>query len=283
MEEAEEAMATEAKLTGSPWGETAFAEGDCLRWRVGPLGFWVRRTPMEWQVAERHYETEGLAIAEWLPSAPEDAAWTRWAAGSVLPPVRVRPVLPDRPVVVRPAQPFRILKGGVAKIYVRTPVWVRVELATEPEPLEITDLATVRLSNTWFGSLFEGVLCYWTETAARRSLKGVVSRPHLVTTPMVIHNAVEEEMPIEKICLHTQHLAVYEAGGALWTSEVKLERSDPDPTKPDRFDISDGPPEEAPGATLLSAAREKPRGGVLASAFGLLSALPGLGGEGGAE
>jgi hypothetical protein len=260
----------------SPWGETNLEVGDCRYWRIGPLGFWVRRAELEWQVAEQRYDDEDLVVAAAKPAPPADAAWSRWASGAVNPPVRIKPLTPDRPVVVRPAQPFRILKGGTARIYIRIPVWVRVELAVENDPITLVDLPTVHLSNTWFGSLFEGSLCYWTETSARRRYEDVESRPHLAAAPMFVHNKVEEELPLEKVCLRTAGLGLYFGGGELWTSEVRVTNTGPG--APERIDISSGPPEEAREAELLSEPREKPRGGVLARTFNLISALPGLDG-----
>lgn len=268
-------MATAAE---GPWGETKLVVGDRRYWRVGPLGFWVRRAEREWQVAEERYEDEAMAAAAAEPAPPDDVAWTRWASGTVDPPVRVRPVTPDRPVVVRPAQPFRILKGGQARMYIRIPVWVRIELAVENDPLPLTDIPTVRLSNTWFGSLFEGQLCYWTETSARRSIEGLAPRPHLAVAPMFVHNKVEAELPLEKVCLHTAGLSLYADERGLWTSEVRVTNSGPG--APERMEVSEGPPEEARGARLVAEPRERQKGGMLARTVGLLSSLPGMGGQG---
>jgi hypothetical protein len=260
----------------SPWGETGLEVGECRYWRIGPLGFWVRREELEWQVAEQRCDDEGLVVAAAKPAPPPEAVWTRWASGSVNPPVRLRPLTPDRPVVARPAQPFRVLKGGTARIYVRIPVWVRVELAVENDPLPLIDLPTVRMSNTWFGSLFEGSLCYWTETSARRRFEGVEPRAHLATAPMFIQNKYQQELPLEKICLRTANLALFRAGDQLWTSEVQVTNTGPG--APERIEVAEGPPQEAAGAELLSPPRERQRGGVLTRSLGLISSLPGLDG-----
>ena len=265
------------KTETSPWGETTFEVGDCRYWRIGPLGFWIRRAEMEWQMVEQRYDDEALVVAADQPEPPEDAVWTRWASGSVQPPVRVRPVTPDRPVVVRPAQPFRILKGGRARIFIRIPVWVRIELVTKQGPLEITEVPTVQLSNTWFGSLFEGNLCYWTETAARRSIDGLAARPHLAVAPMNFHNSVEEELPLEKIRLRTGGLSFYEDARGLWTSEVQATSFGPD--QPAKIEVADGPPPEAPGARLVSGPRQSEKDGVLDKAFDFLQTLPGMSGQ----
>jgi hypothetical protein len=262
-----------SESSASPWADFEFEVGCCRFWRIGPLGFWIRRTAEEWQVAEDDSTAEGLVVAASEPQPPDAAAWSRWAGDPASGAVRLRPVTPDRSIVVRPEQAFRILQGGSARVYVSLPVWVRVELVGEAGPLTMIELATVRLSNTWFGSLFEGELCYWLATSARRTFEERAPRPHIAASPMTIHNVGGEELPLDCVCLHTAHLAIYEGRRGLWTSEVRVGSSSP--TDPQRIEISTGPPPEAKEAELRSEPREQQRSGVLARAVGLLQSLPG--------
>ena len=257
------------------WTDVTFAVGDCRLWRIGPLGFWIRRTPEEWQIAEAPSESEQPSVVGEEASPPDDAAWTRWASAPSLLRLRLRPVTPDHPVVVRPEQAFRVLQHGSARIYVSLPVWVRVELLTDGDPLEIIELPSVRLSNTWFGSLFEGELCYWLATSARRTMEGHVPPPHIATAPMTVRNTGADDLPLERICLHTAHLAIYADARGLWTSEVRVMDAGPD--EPQKIVVSEGPPPEAERASRLSEPRQKQRGGVLTRAVGLLKFLPGAG------
>ena len=69
---------------------------------------------------------------------------------------------------------------------------------------------------------------------------------------------MEAELPLDKICLHAAHLAFYEGPDGLWTSEVRVTNTGPG--APERTEGAEGPPEEARGARLVSAPRQKPRG-----------------------
>jgi hypothetical protein len=250
-----------------PWGEFEIEVGDCRYWRIGPLGFWLRRQSREWQLAQEDGDGGEVVVAS-AGRAPSDTAkWTRWATDDVVPPVRVRPIPPDRPIVVRPAQPFRILPRGTARIFVSLPVTVRVELMRPDGPQLLIDLPTVRLSNTWFGSLFEGRLCYWLSTTARRDNAGQPLGPHEANAPMAFTNASPAELPLEKVALETAHLGIYETPRMLWTSEVRVTSAAPD--EPQRVDVSTGPPTEAMGAKRLSEPREKRRASLMTRAFGL--------------
>jgi hypothetical protein len=176
-------------------------------------------------------------------------------------------------VVVRPEQAFRILPRGSARIYISIPVWVRVELMTEPGPTTLTEMPTVRLSNTWFGSLFKGELCYWTETTARRKFDAREPQPHVATAPMLVRNDATDELPLEKVALASSMLGMYRGRDRLWTSEVKVVSSSP--SQPQKVDVEEGPPSDAPEATLLSEPREKRKGGVLARTINLIQSIPG--------
>ncbi|MFO7898196.1 MAG: hypothetical protein R6V58_03945 [Planctomycetota bacterium] len=257
----------------SLWDETRLEPDDCLHWRIGPLGVWVRRTETEWRVAEQRGEGEEAIAADRNVEPPADVEWSRWAGETGDATLRLRPVLPDRAVVVRPAQPVTLLPRGTARIYIIVPVFIRLELNTEPKPTTLADIPTVRLSNTWFGSLFEGELCYWTETAARRSAARLPAPPHVVVTPMDVRNAAEEQLPLETVCMGTERLAVYQGEERLWTNELKVTNSGGG--APQRLDPGKGPPREAPDARQLSPARAEPTPGLAARAIGLVQALPG--------
>jgi hypothetical protein len=259
----------------SPWGEVTFEAGDCRCWQVGPLRFWVRRTPAEWQVAQKETDGEELRVAAAEPAPPDDAEWTRWASDPSLLSLRLSPVTPDRSVVVRPEQAFRVLQHGSARIYISVPVWVRIELLTDSGPLRIVDLPTVRLSNTWFGSLFEGELCYWLATSARRNIEHRVPPPHIATASMLIRNQAGDELPLETVSLATVGLSIYEDDRGLWTSEVRVTSASE--KEPQRIEVPDGPPPEAQEAKRIAGPREQAKAGMVARAVGLLQALPSAG------
>jgi hypothetical protein len=249
-----------------PWGEFELAVDDCRHWRIGPLGFWLRRKSREWQLAQEDGDVAETVAASAEHPPPDDATWTRWATDELVPPVRICPVTPDRAVVVRPADPFRILPHGSARIFVSLPVWVRIELMRPDGPQVLIDLPTVRLSNTWFGTLFEGQLCYWLSTTARRDNYGQDFPAHIANAPMAFSNSTGIELPLEKVALQTANLAIYQTPKMLWTSEVRVTSADP--AEPQRIDVSTGPPTEAMGAKRLSEPREKRRESLFTRTFG---------------
>jgi hypothetical protein len=88
-----------------------------------------------------------------------------------------RPMLADRPVVVRARQSVFIPPGEEAMLYLSTPVWVSIDLGEPARALR--EIPVLRLSDTWFGpSTREGELCYAARTHARNHLDQVPRRPH---------------------------------------------------------------------------------------------------------
>ncbi len=261
---------------GSPWGEIQLGIGECRYWRIGPLGFWIRRQENEWNIAEERYSDEGTAVAESVP-APSDTAWTRWASGPERSRIRISPATPDRPIVARPAQPFRIVRNGNAQIYISIPISIRIELSTDNDPILLTEIPTIILSNTWFGSVFEGQLCYWTETSVRRQcLSSSPLRTHIAVASMYIDNGAQQELPLEKICLHTDALSLYDSNGQLWTSEIRVKNRGLG--SPEELEVKDAPPSAAENAILVAMARTKSKVNILSRTFELIGQLPGLGG-----
>jgi hypothetical protein len=85
---------------------------------------------------------------------------------------------------------------------------------------------------------------------------------------------VEEELPLEKICLRTAELGLYLKDQDLWTSELRVTNTGPG--APERIEVAEGAPEEAPGAEKVAEPRRRPRGGVLARTFDFIGSLPGI-------
>ncbi len=119
---------TSAGRTGPKdlWGERLPPGPDeTHRLAVGPLAIWLRGVKNELWVSH-------ACAAPWEP-APEElrdgAEWSRWAMREGEHRLRVLPVFPDRPLVVKPEHPFTLLRRARARVYMRVPLWVRLEVA----------------------------------------------------------------------------------------------------------------------------------------------------------
>ncbi len=113
---------------------------------------------------ERISEEEDTIIAQ-HGEKPENLTWNRYIYKSELNIIRFVPYLPDRPVVVDPESPIRILPDNSALFFVSIPSWIRIFTGTQ-EKIMLLEVPAEVLSNTWFGDPMEGELCYSLKTLA---------------------------------------------------------------------------------------------------------------------
>lgn len=257
-----------------PWGERpAPSPGDTLRLDVGPLAAWIRAAENELWIASAQGE-DGTPPPG---PVPDGAAWSRWALPDGCGTLRITPVFPDRPLVVKPEHAFTLVRRARARIYVRVPVWVRVEALVGPgaRPHRLTEIPTLTLSETWWGDFQDGELAYWLVTKGRRKVTDDLFLPHLAISTIQLDNLSDDDLAVEKHILRTEHLSIYEESGHLWAEEVRIEyRGEDEGTE---IHMDDRPPREAVGAREISPARHQGKS-FKARTFARLRALSGWGG-----
>ena len=125
-------------------------------------------------------------------------------------------------VVSRPTAPLHLMAGGEIPIYVRTPLWVRVEVGESAKVLR--EIPTVRLSDSWFGpNTVEGELCYASPTIARITMANVTPRPDRAVTRVLIRNDSGKVKVFEQLSLPVPYLALFASeNDELWTQDVTL-------------------------------------------------------------
>jgi len=277
----------------SVWSEHELASGEPKRFPVGPLlvhavfrkdEIWIAHDRREdvtlpGRVMEpatlRSPARSGSGGGE-APDPPEegDAEWTRWALPRERSGIRLTPVFPDRPLVVEPEQPFHLVQGARARVYIRVPLWVRVELP-DPGTTTLTEIPTTLLSDTWFGEVTEGELAYYLPTSARRSLSPELFEPDRVICPLQLSNRSAEPLAVEKIALRVSHLSVYRRGRELWANETRVRYEGE--AVGSSIEMSPTAPEEAPDAERMSQPRQPLERSFTARTFSRLKHVPGLG------
>ncbi len=255
------------------WGQHRILPEAPQAWTIGPLRLWCKRVAKEILVAFMHAEAnvEENASPTFLP---ENINWSRWALESAPHEIRFVPLFPDRPVVVKPESAFRVTKEAQARIYVRIPLWVRLETAGAAG-VQLVEIPTAILSNTWFGTFASGELCYWISSGARMQIEPDHSRPYLAICPIQIINRADEELYVEKLCLRVGRLSLFNHERQLWADETKIIFKGSNETS--RIEVSSTAPPEAAEAVLVSSPRDADTSGFAAKTFITLKEFPGLG------
>ena len=267
-------MNGERKGPAGLWGRRPLpAPGETQRLDIGPLTVWLRAEDGELWIAHIRAgmgeQSDG--------SLPEGISWGRWALPQGQRDLNISPAFPDRPLVVKPEHSFTLVRRASARIFMRVPVWVHVELLDRPggSGILLTEIPTVTLSDTWWGDVRDGEMAYWLVVRARRKLTPDLFEPHLVICAVQADNLSEDDLQVEKLALRVEHLSVYEKDGWLWGEEVRVEYHGEDEGTDIRMD--DVAPSEAAGAREISPARVQARS-FKARTFARLRALSGWGG-----
>lgn len=253
------------------WGEYEIPLNKTISWSIGDLNIWCIQEVNELKIAYQHLCVKKRKS---VLNIPEDINWNRWALSDKETKIRITPVMPDRPVVVEPENHFRLVIGMAAKIYIRVPIWVKLT-AINRKSIDLIEIPSVILSNTWFGSFYEGELCYWISSGARRHVEPSLDRPYLAIIPVQLINKSEEEFLVEKLCIRVSNLSLFYSDNQLWTDEMKLIYKGNHSVS--EIQVGGKSPEESSGGDLISVPRKPLKKAFAAQSFASLKDLPGLG------
>jgi len=252
------------------WGRYRLPHDEIFRVQLGALTVFIRKEGDEIWVSHDLHTEDGVAPSP--PSAPEE--WSRWGASESPGEVEILPSFPDRPLVLRPENPFKLLPEAKARVFVRVPAWVRV-VVPGPRGGTLIEIPTVTLSDTWWGTPQEGQICYWLDILARREATEEVFRPDRILCPLELFNRAPEDLPVEKILLRVGHLSIFRGSRTLWSDEIRVRyRGEAEGSD---IEMTGRTPPEAPGATRLTSSRMPLPKGFSARTFSRLKAIPGLG------
>mgnify|MGYP001822416994 FL=1 len=246
--------------TAFDWGTHSLEDAEDLEVALGPLRLRIWRTSGEIRLAYwRENEVAGLVDPR-DPSGPD--RWIRWVptpgwSGQL----QLTPILPTRPLVVRPDHAFRLMQDSEARIYVRVPVELQVEVGDRT----LLQVPTRVLSDTWWGSTEVGKLHYFLDTQARRQLGDGDFEEHLAMCPVQLRNGSPEELTVHRISLQTEFLSLYRDGTRLWSDTTTVRYRGADEDSDLRF--GGKAPQEAPDAELIGLARRSVGRGFSARTF----------------
>jgi hypothetical protein len=275
------ASAPNASELPPPWGLHTLPESGTVSLRLGSHDLWLRWREGEIRVAEQDRGAGSGDLAGWAagspaPEPPEEVEWSRWATPAGEREVLLKPALPDRAVVLEPEWAFRLLPGAAARVFVRVPLWIRIELAVSPESGEgrtllLEEVPAVALSDTWWGDFESGELAYWLPTTARRAMAPRLFAPHVAVCPLSLENRAVSDLRVEKLAFRVAHLSLFAHEGRIWSDESRiLYQGLPEGSG---IEMDGQPPPEAAEGTFLSGPRSPVQKGFRARTFDRLRAL----------
>ncbi len=257
------------------WDGISVGQRQCLQWRFPRRNIYVERLDNEWHVlslpANEPEILESCALID-RSDKPDSAAWRHFLLRDA-DELQAVPVLPDRPLVVRPDRPLTILAGQSALFHLEIPLWFRLN-AMGDRPARIFEEALAILTPTWFGDPVNGELCYTLATRLHQNLDSIEASGHRAVCPLSISNDSDSDLPFTKICLHVENLSVFRAPSQLWTNRLNvLFRGAEQATQ---IHIAQGPPEAGADVGLASSARLPTEGWSFRRTFSIFKDIAGF-------
>ncbi len=252
------------------WGVHPLPSEETVGWQFGTLQFWCESSGEELWLAY-HYIEDGQEPDLTLNEPPQRPEWLRWILKKSQKEIRIDPIFPDLPLVVKPEYSFRVPIGVQTHIYVHVPLWAKMFVEETP----IIELPTVVLSKTWFGDPLEGELCYWLSSPALKQRRPNLDVHHLAICPIKIVNRSQDELSVEKICLRVNQLSLFKWEQQLWSDEIRIRFRGKNEIS--EIDFTQKPPSEASKAKLITPPRNPSKKGITAKTFASIIDLSTLG------
>ena len=247
------------------WGEFKLSDGQTVTRDLEKMRLWFRRALNEIWIARQTIVDDSKDLAE-----PEPSEWTRYVLPGKESVIELQPTTPDRPIIVRPLNSFKVFPGAEATVYTSIPAWVIVKLP-QKKGKTITEFPLVTLSETWFGDPTEGELCYAAVTRALRNFQPELVNPYRIVCQLDVLNKSNEELHVEKFCFRVGHLSLFKNDDRLWADVTRIEFDGSE--QHSNIRMTGRSPEIANGAKLITVPRESQKKGIRKKTFQLMKDL----------
>ncbi|MGZ0656493.1 DUF432 domain-containing protein [Coraliomargarita sp. W4R53] len=246
----------------SPWGILEFSDQKEIRLQWDQFRIRIIKRGSDLLLVESREEA---------PSGPKlgadpEADFRRYAFQSPVEAIRVQPSMPDRPLVVQPIHPLRLAPKAKVDFYVSVPMNIQLSVGEDKSSKSLESIRAEILSDTWFGDLAGGVLCYAIKSRARRERPVIDSEVSArALCKIQIHNQSTEQLHCTKFCLRLDRCHLWQSGSAIWTSPISIRYNGSENLS--SIDYSEKAPSEAPDSIKIANATEAPLRGLIRRTF----------------
>jgi hypothetical protein len=266
----------EREMDVALWEPTDIKSNIVYGCKIGSVEIRLRYAQHDWHVASEAVD-ESSSDRPFKPlrgkKIQEPSSWSRWTSTEESLTAQLVPALPDKPVVVRPEASIRIPGKQTAMFFVGIPLWVRITVGKD-RAMNLCEIPTMNLSKTWFGDVISGELGYSLKTRAMRDLSGVEPRASRATCSVLIDNSSASDLTFQRLCLHTEHLALFRSEKRLWANQVNvLYRGE---EQGSQIDLTANPPDLEGPCERITDPRVKPDKNLLRKSFQVMKMLTGL-------
>ena len=137
-------------------------------------------------------------------------------------PLEIRPILPDRPLVLQPESDLRILPEAGITTAVTLPLGVALTTKGDHRPRTVREFGADAMSKTWFGGSDAGEAAYYRKASLSvRSLPDETG-PWEAVCPLTVRNDSPEQLNFKRMILRVTMLSLFSNGKATATNSVTV-------------------------------------------------------------
>ena len=198
--------------------------GQRVRWNLGARVIWAERRTGEWRIGLRETGREDVQYGslDIGPASDEDGPpRLRCSLGDASERLVLMPRTPDRPLVARTEVSLLVPPGGSTRVHVGIPLCAQIVANDRP----LHELPVLELSDTWFGTPLEGILCYATRTHLTMDEALLGPRAHRALCSAEIVNHAPEPLVLDRLRIPAPNLGLWRMeDGQLRTDRLRLVR-----------------------------------------------------------
>ncbi|MEM7645921.1 MAG: DUF432 domain-containing protein [Pseudomonadota bacterium] len=207
--------------------------------------FYLRFGPLDLYIENSHNEIRlrWMTSNDWMDSSfrhefpfegkfPQNLLTEkRFAFSNQRPVIKISPCLGERAFVVKPDKTFMVLPGESAKIFMSTPMNLRLHDVLADRVID--EVPVLNRVKTWFGeSPTDGELCFFTRIHAALIEENLPFRPHRALTQLIVENSSKRPLPIKQLKIPVNYLRLFQnEKGVFVTSSLSFRLTDGDQLK----------------------------------------------------
>jgi hypothetical protein len=221
------------------WGSFLINEQQSRYLKVGSLVFCIDHYNQEWRIScHAEHSADKKTMSSFGVQTKQNE-------------IILTPRLPDRPLIAAVDSPVFIPPGGELTLYASSPAWIRLDIGATSK-IQLTEIPTQVLSDTWDGSHLIGELCYAGIKVPLRFEDLDEDSTHIIT-PLSLINIDDTTWELNQIKLPLPQLSIYhDPQNRLWTETLLVTYEDSIP----RIKILPNTNLKQKQLTLLSKPRE---------------------------
>ena len=254
----------------SMWTKYKIEDNKTYSGQTGKCSFQLTKQGKTWFIRHENVSTKKLTSPAAGKSVLPGEEWEYYVGdktGSLL----LLPALPDKPVIVKPANTFRILPGKSIDIYLTIPLWIQFYNGTAKSENLICEIPETEPSSTWFGDPDNGLMGYAYRGPIELSAKPEKTDPWLILCPVKIRNESAAALDFERMCLHCEQLDLYLLNERLFANEFRIRFKGVEQVG--EVHITPGSPSLAEGARQIAQARTRPDKSLIKRSFYFIKSI----------